>query len=200
MDVIGAAVAGARPAGQVLTGGMAYPEEMQEIQFQDNRYLYTPGTEAAMRDTLRELLDAPLPAALRARTDQIVFTTQPDKDEAYWQDFYNIPGGVVRATAGKGDVTVYRGLSLRRGTLAHEMAHNLATAVYKSTTPSALSDFAAAARSGEPPVSVYGAKHPAEDFAEAVRLYVEDPGQLKARAPRRYSVISRLMREVGYGG
>jgi len=49
-------------------------------------------------------------------------------------------------------------------------------------------------------VSLYGAVDPAEDFAEAVRLYVEDPQLLKARARKKFRVIDRLMNEVGYGG
>jgi hypothetical protein len=200
LDVIEAALAGAQPVGQVFAGGMAYPEDMQEIHFQDNRYLYTPGTTAAMRTTLRELLDAPLPSALRARTDRVVFTTLANIDDAYWQREYNEPDFVSLASAGRGDVTVYRGRSIGRGDLAHEMAHNLAIAVYKSTDPPAFSDFAAAAASGEPPVSAYGKKHLREDFAEAVQLYVENPDKLRAIAPRRYAVIARLMREVGYGG
>lgn len=130
----------------------------------------------------------------------MVFTDQRNKDDAHWEMAYNIPGFVSLATGGDGHVVVYQAQAIPRPLLAHEMGHDLATVIYGSTRYRPSSDYAAAVAAGEPPVSLYGAVDPAEDFAEAVRLYVEDPQQLKARAPKKSRVIDRLTNEVGYGG
>ena len=49
-------------------------------------------------------------------------------------------------------------------------------------------------------IYMYGRNSTAEDFAEAVRLYVEDPDSMKADFPARYRVVRRIMKDGRYEG
>lgn len=76
----------------------------------------------------------------------------------------------------------------------------LAQRKYGSITPPTFSDYAKVLHSGEPPVSDYAYTSRANDFAEAVALYVTNPERLKLIAPERFKVITRLMIDPEYGG
>lgn len=84
--------------------------------------------------------------------------------------------------------------------LARASGYIMAQRVYGSKSPPAFSDYARATHSGEPPISDYAYTSLANDFAEAVALYVVNPERLKRMAPERFKVITRLMIDPEYGG
>lgn len=88
---------------------------------------------------------------------------------------------------------MYNGESLSVPTLAHEMGHNLSQGVYGAFDPPIESAYRKAMASGEPPVSEYAKNSPAEDFAEAARLYVLEPAGLARIAPKRYAALKDLI-------
>ena len=109
-------------------------------------------------------------------------------------------GPDVVAMMGDGIVTVFGGRDADMGIIAHEVAHEFAVQKWGNPMPPSDTDYYAAIRSGEPAVSQYGKKNDSEDFAEAVRMYVEDLEQLQMDYPKRYAVIDRLMKDPAYGG
>jgi hypothetical protein len=143
-----------------------------------------------------------LPDALKSTLDKIVLTTKPGTD--------NVAG--ASGGGANGDIVVYDA-DLSVSMLAHELAHNLAKAKYGNITPpyneegtdgyyeDGSSDYGNAVNSSEPPVDAFRARdNPAEDFAQAVRMYVDNPAQLQRIAPLRYAVIHRLMTDPSYTG
>jgi hypothetical protein len=189
---------------------MASPEDFYRVTWEGVEYWFPDnpapvaitGASSAITRQIEQMATAPKhPRLLKAQTRRVVMSTQANQDDPYWALRYSIPGFVSAATAGvQGTVTVYRGGAISPGSMAHEMAHNLATKKWGQPTPSPASDYQAAIASGEPPVSSYASAAPAEDFAEAVQLFYEDPARIKAIAPMRYTVIERLLRDPGYGG
>lgn len=109
-------------------------------------------------------------------------------------------GADVVGMSADGFVTIFGDREVDTGIVAHEIAHDFATSKWGDMFPAADSDYQAAIDSGEPPVSEYAKKNTGEDFAEAVRMYVDDPEQLKMDYPERYQVIDRLMKDDSYGG
>lgn len=103
-------------------------------------------------------------------------------------------------TEHEGVITIFANEPFDAGEFAHEMAHAMAEAKWGSVIPPEGSAYRAAIDSGEQPVSAYGSTNAQEDFAEAARLYVTDPDNLKSVAPRRYGVISQLMKNRSYNG
>jgi|GEM_PF-4341412 len=99
-----------------------------------------------------------------------------------------------------GFITIYGGRHADAGILAHEAAHEFAFTKWEWGMPVEGSDYLAAIKSGEPPVSEYSKRNTGEDFAEAVRMFVEDTEELKRVAPLRYKVIKRLMSDKDYSG
>jgi hypothetical protein len=189
----------------VQAHGMPAPEAMRTVRVGGLTIRFPDlgdRTQSAVADTVRGLARlGDLPPELTRYTREIVLATGRNKDDAHWELQYGMADFRAMATGGSGGkVVVYNGKPVNGGDLAHEMAHNLATGRWDSTIPPARTDYAAAIRSGEPPVSPYAAKSPAEDFAEAVRLYTENPGKLREIAPKRFEVIERMLREPFYGG
>jgi hypothetical protein len=158
-------------------------------------------TQSAVADTVRGLARlGTLPPELTKYTREVVLSSARNKDDAHWEKQYGMADFRAMATGSGGRVVIYNGKPANGGDLIHEMAHNLAEGRWDSTLPPARTDYAAAIRSGEPPVSHYAAKSPAEDFAEAVRVYAENPARLRDVAPKRFDVIERMLREPFYGG
>ena len=109
-------------------------------------------------------------------------------------------GPDVIAMSADGIMTIFGNREVDSGVIAHEAAHDFAVNKWGNPVPPADSDYAKAILSGEPPVSEYSKRNWSEDFAEAVRMFVVDPGKLKDIAPARYQVIKRLMEDESYGG
>lgn len=188
--------------GTAAWHGMSTPSKFSSFTFEGLDFHYEPGLESQVSQTLGLLaVEAKLPDRLTKHTKRVVFTAQANSADDYWKKAYNDPTHVSAATGGDGSITIYNGMATYPQTIAHESGHNLATAIYGNTKPRASSDFAAAARSGEKPVTPYAENSLDEDFAESVRYYVTVPADyFKARAPRRYEVIKRIFEEAGYGG
>ena len=106
----------------------------------------------------------------------------------------------VNAKVIDGFMTIFNNTVISPGVLAHEMSHKLATKKWGDPFPAEGSDYLSAIESGEPAVSSYAKTDTAEDFGEAVRLYVDNPEELKKTAPLRHVVIDRLMKDPNYGG
>jgi hypothetical protein len=160
-----------------------------------------PAAKNPMIRTLADRLTRPeMPERLRKVTREVVFSTQRNSGDTYWAKQYNRPDLKATATGGHDDVVVYNGEGIGIGLYSHEAGHNLANQIYRSTLPAGSSDFQAAIDSGEKPPSSYAECSPAEDFAESVRMFYEEPVILKQIAPRRFAVIERLMAEPNYGG
>lgn len=94
------------------------------------------------------------------------------------------PGGVT-------DRTVY-------GVVAHELAHHCdwTAGQLKGTYWSEYGQ-SVMVESGEPATTSYGETNPSEWFAEAFRLYITNPGLLKALRPRTWVTLNRRWRHVG---
>ncbi|MDO9355195.1 MAG: hypothetical protein Q7T55_15970, partial [Solirubrobacteraceae bacterium] len=101
-------------------------------------------------------------------------------------------GSNVIAKNLEGIMTIFGDREVDVGILAHEAAHQLAVTMWASAAPASDSEYMAAINTAEPPVSEYGATTPGEDFAEAVRMYIEDPARLAKIAPLRFAAIENL--------
>lgn len=134
-----------------------------------------------------------LPGPLSAATEKVYFTSQTNKNDAYWQQRYS---GFTHslATGGDGNIVVYRGKQLDLASYAHESGHNLAAKLYGDTEPSVGSKYRTAMR-GEQPVSEYAKNSPSEDFAESASQYVVNGSYMKMVAPQRYAVIDKIMKD-----
>lgn len=93
----------------------------------------------------------------------------------------------------EGFVTIFGDRIVDIGVIAHELGHEYSLYQWQQLIPPEGSDYLAAVESGEPPVSEYASGYIAEDFPEALALYVTDPEKLKAIAPLRYEAIKKLM-------
>ena len=182
--------------------GMEQAEDMVSVSWEGIDYWFKKGTFS--EDNLAELVvsmsDARLPRRLTSATKRVIFSDQPNMDDAYWAVRYNDPDFSSLATGGDGTIVIYRNQPIDIGSLAHEMGHNLATKKYGITSPSPKSAYGRAMDSGEEPPTDYAKNSPSEDFAESVRLYFRNPQKLKSAAPKRYTVIKKIIESAGYGG
>ena len=186
---------------EVLTGGMAKPELMRRFRFEGTNYHYPSSDVDACAETLLAYLSGkPFPRELTRHTKDAYFTSQRNKDDAYWEKAYNSPGFRSAASADHGLLTVYNGKGLPRHGIAHEMAHNFARSRYGDPAPLPGSDFRRIVNSMELPPTVYAKTDPVEDFAESMALYVTAPTDLKARAPQRYDCMKKLIEDPSYAG
>ena len=182
--------------------GMAQAEDMVSVSWEGIDYWFKKGTfsETSLADLVIAMADERLPRRLTSATKRVIFSDQPNMEDAYWAVRYNDPNFVSLATGGDGTIVIYRNQPIDIGSLAHEMGHNLATKKWQSTSPSPWSDYGKAMDSGEPPPTNYAKNSPSEDFAESVRLYFRYPQILKNSAPKRYTVIKKIIESAGYGG
>lgn len=183
--------------GVALAHGMAAPEPTRAMTLDGVHVAWhdTPDGKARAADALTRILvgPRPVPDRLWAANERVVFTSQQNKSDPLWAERYGIPGFVSAATGGDGGVVVYNTAEApTAGTLAHESGHNLAFRAWGKTAPPPNSPFGRANKK-EGPVSEYGAKSPAEDFAEACRMYAEDPDQLKRVAPAKYAAVHDMI-------
>lgn len=130
-----------------------------------------------------------IPPRLLEKVDTIELSMQTSKFD---------PEAIAGLT--EGDLLSLKGSPLTLSDFSHEAAHELAHGLWDDGIPPQGSAYRAAIDSGEPPVSSYAHTSPAEDFAEAVGMYVENPRELKEIAPKRYRVIVKIMGSRSYGG
>jgi len=150
---------------------------------------YDDLNDAAVTITREMIAGAPLPKTLREQILGIQIVPEDARG-----------GSDVVAMSDNGIVTIFGDRQVDSGVIAHEAAHYFAVNTWGDSQPPEDSDYSRAINSGEPAVSAYSARNRGEDFAEAVRMFVVDPGKLKEVAPRRYQVIKRLMEDQKYSG
>lgn len=152
--------------------------------------LYFDDVNDAVVTAVREILTGnPLPAILKKHVTAIQIVSEYKKDDP-----------LLIAWMLDGLMTVYGDREIDTGMIAHEAAHEFSYTNWEWGMPIEGSDYLAAINSGEPPVTEYSKRNTGEDFAEAVRMFVDDPEGLQKVAPRRYGVIQRLMTSKEYGG
>lgn len=187
----------ARPDGDTPEHGMTVPEMTSEFFHEGVVFRWAEGCERAAATSIRDLLDARekggIPERLWNATGGLVFTTQQNSKDSYWEQQYNSPGFRSHATGGDGRIVVYNGWSTSIDSFNHESGHNLATSLWGDTRPSPSSEYGIA-QASEPPVTHYGAKSPAEDFADACKLYgdPETREDFKTNFPMKYAALSNL--------
>lgn len=152
--------------------------------------IYFDSLEDSVVTLAREIISgSPLPSLLK----EMIVGIQIVEEDA--------PGGPdVIGMSADGFITIYGNRQVDPGVIAHEAAHDFAVGKWGNPIPSEDSDYVAAINSGEPPVSEYSLRNSSEDFAESIRMFVDNPTEMKKIAPLRYQVIERLMTEKGYGG
>ncbi len=144
--------------------------------------------------TIMELAKHSLPKELMGANEHITLTKQRNKDDLHWEKKYGISGFMSSATGGDGGIVVYNGSTPKISTIAHESGHNLAAKMWGATSPPAYSSYADA-QAVEKPVTDYGSKNPAEDFAEACRMYSsqKDRQKLKDKWPEKHTALSKML-------
>jgi hypothetical protein len=175
---------------------MAKSELFNSVELDGMTYYYPNDDVGAMSLVTKQLdnmLDGdPISPGLAKHSNRVILTTQRNTDDDYWAKKYNKPGFRSAATGGTlKTITVYNGTPVSKGTIAHEMGHNLATAKYGSTHPPASSEFYQATLSWEGPPSEYGKNSISEDYAETAMFYEVDREWLKLNYPLRYRAIKR---------
>ncbi len=184
----------ATPAGDVRQHGMTAAEDMKQIKSGDTIIQYAKGGEEAALFFAAEMKsgEQKIPPKLLSATQTVIFSTQKNAHDTHWEKTYGIKDFEARATGGDGNVVVYGGKRITIGLMAHESGHNLAAYKWGNTAPPASSEYGQA-QLKEPPVSKYGASSPAEDFAEACKMYVEDPNKLADDFPLKYNALEKLL-------
>lgn len=191
-------------AEPVQVHGMREPAAMHAVVIDGKRIAWEPDHKN-VAESLHEWLAGGVPAALWHSTAGLTFTLQENKHDDHWRSVYKDFKG-SRATGGSGSVCLYKGLPIPAGTMNHECGHNLATKAWGAVAPPDWSDYGQA-HEEEPPVSSYGSNSPAEDFAEACRLYADPFGrrQLAKSHPKKSAALEALFaeyadpRKKGYG-
>ncbi|MBH8566733.1 hypothetical protein I8748_32055 [Nostoc sp. CENA67] len=187
-----------------LHHGMSESEDMWSVEHEGVRY-HSTGSLDKNHPLIKAIsLDVeendPLPKSLTRYTSDVYFSSQRNRDDKYWEKTYNIKDFKSAATGGNGSVVYYNGGSSDRGTLIHEMGHNLATGRYGATAPPESSNYIQAAiKDGDHPSS-YGRNSRAEDFAETARMYHTSPDLLKEKSPLRYQVMKQILEDENFGG
>lgn len=176
----------------VMFHGMTTPEKMRGIQIDGVFYLYSDKATEVERSIVN-ILDAPIPDKLRQSTRMVVFSSQANKDDALYAQKFNLPGFSSAATGGDGNVVVYKNKWLDGPWFGHESGHNFAKDSWGNITPAEWSRYGQAQKASGP-VSAYGAVNPAEDFAEACRLWITPAGRqtLQDNFPAKYSALAEM--------
>lgn len=179
--------------------GMTDKERLSRIRIGDVDLWMPPDlplTPAQVRD-LNAVLTNTSPAAVEVRsaTNRITLAASRSADDAYWAEEMDWPDFETAASAYRGEMVFYGKTRMDAGTLSHEMGHNWAEKIFGSNEIPTNSPFAKLVASGvEPPVSLYASQNVDEDWAETIRLLVTDPDRLRLIAPKRFDIVSRLVR------
>jgi hypothetical protein len=193
--------------GPVRRHGMSAPEEMHGMVIEGTHFQWSQATKDRSARAIAEIVQAGTNQKIWDANHTVVLSAQKSKDDSYWETAYNEKGFASAATGGDGHVVGYRidQHGMTADTFHHESGHNFAFKVWGNTSPlvygptheGKASDGYARAQKKEKPVTTYGAKSPAEDFAEAVRLYSSaHPGQkekFKKNFPLKYRAIEDLL-------
>jgi uncharacterized protein YjdB len=173
-------------------------EWMYAVDWEGIRWHYSEETRASVVKTISDLVrETKIPQSLKRHTNDVYFSTQPNKDDSFWEFFYQIPGFASYASARQQSVMVYSMNALDKGAMCHEMAHNLALWKYGNTVPPQWSDYyQALMQPNEPPVSQYATRHEQEDSAESVKEFILNPMRLRVHQPTRYNVIRRILEDA----
>ncbi len=184
----------ATSAGKEIRHGMGKAAELVGVQVGGVSFKWEKEGEKAALSSIIHIMQSKqqMPPTLANATKEVLFTTQRNSQDAYWEKAYGMANFKSAATGGDGSVVAYNGDKLGVGVLSHEAGHNLATKLWGSPTPKRNSPYGEAAGK-EPPVSPYGANSPAEDFAEACKLYVTFPKQMKKEFPLKYKALKELL-------
>ncbi len=189
-----------QPAGDVMVANhyMTAAEPMRKITVDgvEFRYPHTKAGIAAAAQTLASFARARLPAALRDVTGSVTITSQASRADKFYQKKYG-RGFVTTATGGDGNIVAYRHAGLSTHEITHEAAHNFARRLWgPSQTPPPDSEYGKA-QATESPVSDYAGRDAAEDFAEAVAIYLSPDTSAVTRFrdghPKKYQAIVNLL-------
>jgi hypothetical protein len=175
---------------------MAHASDMHTVTYKGTtiRFEDTPDSMLAAAKTIGIAEEGAIPAKLLNQTHEWVFTGQRDRKDADTANRLNMPGFKALASAGQGKITVFNNDPLRVSTLAHELAHNTGEYYDLNTFGPFLklhTDWLAD-KTKEEPVSPYGMVTAGEDWAEAVGLYVINPGMMRRVYPSRFTIIDKL--------
>lgn len=157
--------------------GMAKNEVFTLVEF-DGKKIYFTDIKVAAK-SLDELVQGNIPKSMWDSFDHITFSTQKNKFDPYWAKKYKDPNFKSLATGGNGGVCVYNNSPIKVGSLNHELGHNLASKKWGVSSPPPTSSYGLAQKA-EGAVSNYAKCSPAEDFAEACRMYANQVGTLDA--------------------
>ena len=180
---------------------MSKPETFSSVKVGQIRYHFPSSDPSALDNvtkTINDVISKKIPDGLSKHTSNIYLANQKSGKDFYWEKVYGWEGFISAATGGDRSIVGYGGVSLTRGTIAHEMGHNLANSMYGSPTPPKGSKFASLTKRTkgekiEKHPSNYGMINKAEDFAESVRLYIETPSAFRESHPKRYTIIKNLI-------
>lgn len=200
--VAGAVRAASEDAGERKMHGMAKAEPMRKVTIGGTQCVFadTPEGLNAAALSLRSMASSGHHPKLLAANKEIAFTGQKNAEDGYWEKEYGIKGFESNATGGDGRIVVYGGASIGADVFAHESGHNLAAQTWGATRPNKDSEYGRA-QASEPPVSEYGSKSEAEDFAEAVMMYNSLAGRdtLKTKFPKKFTAIQNLLGDGASG-
>jgi hypothetical protein len=184
--------------------GMVKPQRMKAVEVDGVRFQWASSipTSTVARAIGNAIGGSSIPEeehgtihpAIHKANEVVMFTDQRNMNDSHWEKAYGVPGFKAHATGGDGRIVVYNSNGMSRSVFAHEAGHNIATKEWRSTTPPEDSAYGKAQKV-EKPVSEYGSKHAAEDFAEAVSLYADPLGRrrLKAAFPQKHDALVAIL-------
>lgn len=154
---------------------------------------FPPGKEQVAARSIVNMVRANIPDRMWGSVKNVMLSSQRNREDDYWSQKLGKPSVSAASMDPSGTMTVYRGDSLAGHTAAHEAGHSFATSLWGDFDPPIDSEYGQAQKA-EKPVSEYGATSPAEDFAEAVQMYVLWPESLRTSFPKKYAAVDRLVR------
>jgi hypothetical protein len=186
----------AKDHGPIAAHGMSKAEDSKRIIIDGVEFIYSKDVPLKkVARTLAAISDPNIPPSIWDVNKRIIMSTQRNDADAMWAVRYNKPDFRSLATGGDGQIVVYNGEYLDSGSFYHEAGHNLATREWGSTHPDTISRYGQAQRA-EKPVSNYGSNSSAEDFAEAVKLYVSpwSKKRFKKEFPLKHSALEEIIK------
>lgn len=148
--------------------GMSGDEQMRKVVFEGKEFYFNNTDNVAV--LLTDITEGNVPQPLWDSFDELIFSKQKNKADAYWAKAKKQPDFKSLATGGDRGVVVYNDAELRVGNFNHELGHNFAQEKWGKPQPPNGSNFYKA-WANDTPVSSYGATGIEEDFAESVRLW-----------------------------
>lgn len=184
--------------GHVQEHGMTSAQAVRGVTVEGINYMWAKGdidVSISARDSIHAVASTDIHPTLMGTVTHVVFTDQRNAEDAHWEKEYGMPGFRSLATGGQGKIVVYNSRSIDPPNFAHEAGHNLARKAFGSATPPSSSAYGKA-QLEEPPVSHYGGRAPAEDFAEACRIYSMGSARragLAKFSPKKFAALQELL-------